>query len=168
MATHVSVVWAGHSMGRPQLVLILLGLQNPKFSCLALPRGVPRVLLWLVRPGPRELRSLKDLGDSEDRGGRSIEAKHRAERTWHPHGQSRLQVPEHPLPHLPHCVTRGWPPLSVPRAGSRDVTLLKPGSWLVDTQTHCPHGLDPGVEFGVGVKTQGRLFRAGIAPGTFP
>ena len=168
MATHVSVVRAGHSMGRPQLVLILLGLQNPKFSCLALPRGIPRVLLWLVRPGPRELRSLKDLGDSEDRGGRNIEAKHRAERTWHPHGQSRLQVPEHPLPHLPHCVTRGWPPLSVPRAGSRDVTLLKPGSWLVDTQTHCPHGLDPGVEFGVGVKTQGRLFRAGIAPGTFP
>lgn len=55
-----------------------------------LPRGVPRVLLWLVGPGPRELRSLKDLGESKNRSGRSIKAKHKAEQTWYPHGQSRL------------------------------------------------------------------------------
>lgn len=76
-----------------------------KFGCLALLHGVPRVLLWLVRPGPRELRSPKDLGESKNRSGRSIKAKHKVERTWYPHGQSSLQVPECPLPNLPHCVT---------------------------------------------------------------
>lgn len=167
MATHVSMVWAGHSMGRPQgwPSSFLASEIQARLLCPS-PRRVPRVLLWLVRPGPRNPRSPKDSGESKNRSGRSIKAKHKvelADGTLMASPDSRSQSALSPQPSSLCDLRAGSPSLCPVLGPARHASQ----AWFVacGLTDKLPAWAGPQVEFGVGEDpreaVQGR--RCGLA-----